>query len=269
MSARKLAVSWGGGVDSTAILVEFARRGIRPDFIHFADTGAEKPETLAYVWTFAQWLIDHDMPAPTVVFHSKKWANLEASCVGNGTLPSLAFGGHSCSDKYKRAPLDKWFNRNASARAEWAAGRKVVKVLGYEATETKRTFRVANKIDPKYDYWYPLQEWGWDRARCIAEIRAAGLPVPMKSACFFCPASKKSEVDWLADNHPELLARALLMEQKALPKLGSSKGLGRRWNWGEYLAARALACRIDNQDTNQQIGAGLQGSTSAPTGTPS
>jgi len=233
-----IAVSWGAGVDSTAILVEFARRGIRPDWITFADTGAEKPETYAYVWQFSQWLIAHAMPAPTIVYHSKKWANLEESCTGNSTLPSLAFGGHSCSLKYKRAPMDKWFNRNPAARAEWAAGRKISKVIGYEAGEQRRTFRVSKNVDPKYDYQYPLQTWGWDRARCIAEIRAAGLPVPMKSSCFFCPAMKRHEVDWLADNHPELAARAVAMETKALPKMTSSKGLGRNWNWAEYLAAR-------------------------------
>jgi hypothetical protein len=25
-----------------------------------------------------------------------------------------------------------------------------------------------------YDYWYPLQDWGWDRERCELEIVAAG-----------------------------------------------------------------------------------------------
>ena len=40
-----LVVAYGLGVDSTAMLVEFAHRGIRPDLILFADTGGEKPET--------------------------------------------------------------------------------------------------------------------------------------------------------------------------------------------------------------------------------
>lgn len=36
-----LVVSYGAGVDSTALLVEFVRRQIRPDYILFADTGGE------------------------------------------------------------------------------------------------------------------------------------------------------------------------------------------------------------------------------------
>ena len=31
------------------MLVEFAKRGIRPDMILFADTGGEKPETYRYM----------------------------------------------------------------------------------------------------------------------------------------------------------------------------------------------------------------------------
>lgn len=44
-----LVVSYGAGVDSTAMLVGFVRRGIHPDYILFADTGGEKPETLAFL----------------------------------------------------------------------------------------------------------------------------------------------------------------------------------------------------------------------------
>jgi 3'-phosphoadenosine 5'-phosphosulfate sulfotransferase (PAPS reductase)/FAD synthetase len=42
---RPLVVAYGLGVNSTAMLVEFAPRGIRPDPVLFADTGGEKPET--------------------------------------------------------------------------------------------------------------------------------------------------------------------------------------------------------------------------------
>ena len=39
-----LVVAYGLGVDSTAMLIEFVRRGIRPDLILFADTGGEQPQ---------------------------------------------------------------------------------------------------------------------------------------------------------------------------------------------------------------------------------
>jgi 3'-phosphoadenosine 5'-phosphosulfate sulfotransferase (PAPS reductase)/FAD synthetase len=42
---RLVAVSFGAGVDSTAMLVALRAAGIRPDVITFADTGGERPET--------------------------------------------------------------------------------------------------------------------------------------------------------------------------------------------------------------------------------
>jgi hypothetical protein len=52
------------------------------------------------------------------------------------------------------------------------------------------------------------------RAACERSIRDAGLPVPIKSACYYCPASKKHEIVRLREHHPELLKRAL-----AIPKM--------------------------------------------------
>ncbi len=63
-----LIVNYGGGVDSTAILIRFAKEGIIPDRIIFADVGeAEKPETYAYVAMFSKWLEARGMPAITLV----------------------------------------------------------------------------------------------------------------------------------------------------------------------------------------------------------
>jgi hypothetical protein len=87
-------------------------------------------------------------------------------------------------------------------------------------------------------YWYPLLEWAYDRQRCQQIIAAAGLPIPMKSSCFFCPASKKQEIVWLQEHHPELLERALEIERNAQAKLTSVKGLGRSFSWEAYLKRR-------------------------------
>lgn len=125
-------------------------------------------------------------------------------------------------------------------------GQKIVRAIGFDAREERRTYahvvkaigldaaeehrhtwaapgpadrkRVSREawLDQNYFvYWYPLMEWRYDREHCKAIIAAAGLPVPIKSACFFCPASKKPEIAWLQQHHPELLARALAIERNA------------------------------------------------------
>ncbi|HEX3313437.1 MAG TPA: hypothetical protein VHR72_01045, partial [Gemmataceae bacterium] len=87
-----------------------------------------------------------------------------------------------------------------------------------------------------FTYWYPLlSDWRMDRAACEQVIRDAGLPVPPKSSCWFCPASKKAEILWLREHHPQLLERALKIERTALPGLTTVKGLGRSFAWADYL----------------------------------
>jgi hypothetical protein len=113
----------------------------------------------------------------------------------------------------------------------------VVKAIGFDAGPgDSRRYRLPE--DDQYLYWYPLVGWGLDRERCKKIITQAGLPVPIKSACFYCPASKKQEIVWLQENHPELLERALAIERNAQAKLTSVKGLGRSFSWEEYLSNR-------------------------------
>jgi hypothetical protein len=60
--------------------------------------------------------------------------------------------------------------------------------------------------------------------------------VPLKSACFYCPATKKQKILWLQEHHPDLLERALAIERRAQACLRSVKGLGRSFSWETYAA---------------------------------
>lgn len=62
MNQAPLIVSYGAGVNSTAMLCGFAERGIVPDAILFADTGGEKPATYQFLDVMDKWLEDHGMP---------------------------------------------------------------------------------------------------------------------------------------------------------------------------------------------------------------
>jgi hypothetical protein len=227
-----LVVAWGGGTNSTAAVIGLRERSIRPDLILFADTGGEKPETYAYLDQFRSWLAQQSFPDLLVVHKDSIYESLEDNCVRKGMLPSLAYGLRSCSDKWKRQPQDKFVNHWPPALEAWKQGQKVVKIIGYDAGEVRRA-RIPE--DAKYRYWYPLIEWSWERTECEAAIARAGLPLPMKSACFFCPASKKHEVLWLRQEHPDLFKRATQMERAAEANLITVKGLGRHWSWGQIV----------------------------------
>jgi hypothetical protein len=254
------------------MLVEFARRGIRPDMILFADTGGEKPETCAYLPVIREYLKAVGFPPAVTVRYEPKTApyrTLEGKCLSTATLPSLAYGGKSCSLKYKVQPQNKLITATYPPAAFVAEGRRVVRALGFDATEGRRTYagvvkaigldageqhrltwakpkpgeaerkpsREARLDEHFYVYWYPLySDWHMDRAACERSICGAGLPVSPKSACFYCPASKKHEIVWLREHHPDLLARALAIEENARPNLTSVVGLGRSFAWADFLA---------------------------------
>jgi hypothetical protein len=236
-----LVVNWGGGVNSTAMLIGMNTRGIVPDLIVFADTGGEKPHTLEYGRLFQQWLRASGMPELVTVQNDGIYQTLENNCLQKKMLPSLVYGFKSCSDKYKRRPVEKFERSWGPALRCWELGGKVTKAIGYDAAEERRA-----KIpeDARYRYWYPLLEWGWERSDCLAVIAEAGLPSPGKSACFFCPASTKQEVLSLSRSYPALFDRAVAMEKNAAPNLDTVKGLGRKWSWESLVRADRAQLRL-------------------------
>lgn len=230
-----IAVAYGGGRDSTAMLIEAYKRGIRPDLIMFADTGSEMPHTYELVRTFSAWLVERGFPEITIVRKTRRNGevlSLYDHCVNQQMLPSLAYGFKSCSVKFKREPQDKFCNNHPPCKAEWKAGRKVEKWIGYESGEERRA---KNTEDKKYRYRYPLIEWGMNREACLRTIVEAGIPPARKSSCFFCPSTTKRELLALKSEYPDLLKRAIHMEDLARPNLETVLGLGRRFSWRQFL----------------------------------
>lgn len=226
---QPFVVAFGGGVNSTAMLVGMKEREITPDLILFADTGGEKPETYGHVEYMREWAMrEIEAPLVTVSASQKTDPTLEASCLRLGVLPSIVYGWKTCSQRWKLEPQDSFLNNWQPAKEAWEAGLRVTKAVGFDAGEPQR----AKDFDSdKYSLRYFLIEWNWSRAECVDAILRAGIPMPPKSACFFCPSSRKREVLQLKNEQPELYARAIAMERNAAPKLTDIKGLGRRWSW--------------------------------------
>src|SRR5687767_6389088 len=104
-------VSYGGGVDSTAMLIGLKQRGIKVDWIMFSDTGGEHPETYAYIQYFNLWLKKNGFPEITIVRYRTKEGEeitLEQDILNNQTLPAIAFGWKTCSQKFKILPVDRF-----------------------------------------------------------------------------------------------------------------------------------------------------------------
>lgn len=228
---HKINVCYGGGVDSTAMLISMKRARIRPDIITFADVGGEKPETIEYVKNMDKWLISVDFPTVTwckkIPLPTTDYTDLTGNCISNQTLPSLAFGMKSCSIKWKHTPQDyalkgcKAGPMKCDPHPIWIdsqkTGRKIIKLIGYDngKADLRRSKNLKTE-DNDFLFIYPLQQLKWSREECIKAIAEEGLQIPIKSACFFCPASKIWELYWLAGKHPELFEHALFMEMTAM-----------------------------------------------------
>lgn len=242
-------VSFGGGVNSSAMLIGMVERNLRPDAILFSDTGGEKPETYRHVEEMQAWCANNNMPEMQIVsYHQSRHGTLENECLNNETLPSKAFGFGGCSQKWKRYPMDNWVKQWPPALLAWDRGDKVARLIGIHAGETRR-----GKIPDckRFTYRYPLREWGWHQADCERAIERAGLQVPVKSACFYCPSMRKAEVLQLAEQHPDLFERAVEIERNAIEagNLETVKGLGRHWTWEQLVNADRDQLKLfpDNQ----------------------
>ena len=159
--------------------------------------------------------------------HYPPYATILTNLLTNATLPSISLGRHSCSLKWKVAPQEAFLKAWPPAQAAWARGQRVVRLIGYDASpaDSRRHAHAATIDDPRFDCRYPLRDWGWTRDRCIDRIKAAGLPVPPKSSCFFCGAIRPDEVRAL----PAWCLRLIvLIEARAAPRLRTVEGLWRR-----------------------------------------
>lgn len=236
-SRQPVQVAYGVGVDSTAAIIEMIERKMPIDAIVFANIGSEKRATYDYIPIFNRYLKAKNYPQITVVKYEPKTApyhTLEGNMVLNATLPGAALNQHTCAMKFKIEPQNRWSRNWAPAREAWQRGDKVVKIIGFEAGEEDRLKRAdarahSGKASPleasRFEYRMILMEWGWNRQRCIERIIEAGLPVPVKSACYFCPFQQTHEVDSAT---PEDRARTMLIELTAEPYNTKVRGLWRK-----------------------------------------
>ena len=236
-----IVVSYGGGTNSTAMLIAMVLKGIKPDLILFADTGGELPETYEWVNTFSDWLEKQGFPGIEWVKYSQQessirkfnYSTLEEECLVKKALPSKAYGFATCSMKYKVEPQQKYVK-------QWCLSQNIKAIprqfIGIHLGEISRLLDKSGKIrgieQEGIRQEYPLIEWGLNQENCNALIKSMGLPIPSKSSCFFCPNRKISEIIELKEKHPDLYQRAIDIEQNA--ELYSLKGLGRtKYAWSE------------------------------------
>jgi 3'-phosphoadenosine 5'-phosphosulfate sulfotransferase (PAPS reductase)/FAD synthetase len=200
-------VSYGAGVDSTAMILKMLDKGIRIDHVVFADTGGELPETYKTVEHMKWFLIDKGIKFDIVKNFSL--ITLFEKCIARRVFPDMFH--RWCTRDFKVSPIHRFYKKTYP-------GYKVNEYLGIDAAETKRC-RTA-----KEDYikkLYPLVDWNMDRTDCENYIFEKKFPYVIKSGCYFCPFNSFSRWNYIQRNHPRLykLCKRLERNSKHFPKM--------------------------------------------------
>jgi hypothetical protein len=210
--------SFGGGWQSTAALALAARGELDFRVFVFANVGddSEDPATLAYIRQHAApFAAAHGLELHTLnrVRRDGTTETLYGRLTkeGSRSLPipvrmsNGAPGTRSCTADFKIRVIGKWLKGHGAT-----ADNPATVGVGISLDEIHRAN--ARRAEPYERVTYPLLDLRIRRSDCPAIIRSAGLPVPPKSACWFCPFHQTARWTDMRRDRPALFDKACDLE---------------------------------------------------------
>lgn len=191
-------LSYGGGVNSVALMILILMENLPLDEVVFADTGGEVPETYSYIDVTRKYLQPHGIPFTVV---AKKGSTLYETAWRRRVVPS-ALWRWSTRD-YKVNPIQRHYR---------SLDRHINQYLAIAWDEFMRM--KPSRVDYVTNL-FPLIDRRITRADCVNIIQEAGLPVPPKSSCYFCPFGSLDRWRWLYESHPHLYEKAMALEENS------------------------------------------------------
>lgn len=196
---RRYILSYGGGVNTVALMILLIRQKKPLDEVVFADTGGEVPETYDYISITKEYLNQHGIPFKVV--KAREHEDLYDCSYRRKVFPS-ALWRWSTRD-FKVIPIHAYYR---------SIGTHIEQYMGIAFDEIDRM------KDSRVDYvtnLYPLIDDRITRKGCIEIIQTEGLPVPVKSGCYFCPFSSLERWKWMYETHPDLYWKAVALEENS------------------------------------------------------
>lgn len=233
-------ISYGGGVQSTALLVLAVQGKLGPiDAALFANVGddSENPATLRYIEQYSLPLgMCGGVPVHVLSRVTRKGTvetlrmRLRAAAanhaVENYVIPLRGDDGaplfrRNCTVDFKVRVVERWLREHGVSKKN-----KAETLIGFSWDEAAR---VGNGGGSKISTpAYPLLDMRATRDDCKRIITDAGLPLPPKSSCYFCPYHRPSEWKRMRVEEPELFEQAALIEDE-MNTLRLAKGRGLIW----------------------------------------
>lgn len=120
-------------------------------------------------------------------------------------MPKGGLGYRKCTVDYKIKPVRRFIKkRGATAKKPAIVG------IGISLDEFHR---MRDSLDAFAVNNYPLVDMRIRRQECVDIIKEAGLPVPPKSSCWFCPYQKLKEWEKMATEDPVQFALGVELER--------------------------------------------------------
>jgi len=203
-----MVVSYGGGIQSTALVVLAMReRWAIDEIVHVDLMGAESPATREYVALFGDWLRREHGRDITIIerdLYGDMLARPGFTPVPWRIADGSAMLSRQCTRQYKVAPLQRYLYGRYP-------GERIGLMLGISVDEYHR---MRDSSAARIEHVYPLVDRRLTRWQCRDIIERAGLAVPSKSSCWFCPYRSISSQWALVRRYPYLRAMARALEDR-------------------------------------------------------
>lgn len=198
----KYVLSFGGGLNSSALLVWIIENKKPLDLVLFADTGGEFPHTYNAVKFYKQYCADRNIRFEIVKSSLSK--SLYTYMWDKKIVPSKF--RRDCTSKFKISPMRRYM------RSLYGKQEKFTQYIGIDYSEAHRV--MTNDVQ-YITNCYPLVDNKIDREECKQILEEKGLLIPEKSGCYFCMFTSRKNWLKLLDEHPSLYESSMKLEQHA------------------------------------------------------
>lgn len=218
------AVSLSGGKDSTAMLLLMIERDMPIDVVISADTGMEFPEMYEHLAKVDEYLyrerglhittLRHPMGFEWMMFDEPKQKK-------------------SCLENRAKLGIPPYGNGWPGIRVRWCTGMLKTHLIGKEVNRLKAEKNAlhyvgiaADEVKRCKDEIYPLVEWNITEAQALQICYNRGFDfgglyeIYNRASCWCCPFQRIGELRKLRQHHPELWARLMELDRKAIAQFG-------------------------------------------------
>lgn len=218
------AVSLSGGKDSTAMLLLMIERNMPIDMVLYADTGMEFPEMYNHIAKLDAYLYEQRGIHITVLRHPQGFEHLMFD------EPKVKL--RSIENRL-RLGVPLYGNGWPGIRVRWCTGALKTKLIDKEVKRLKGELGAIHYIGIAYDEaWrckgerYPLVEWGITEAQALQICYDRGYDfgglyeIYHRASCWCCPFQRIGELRKLRKHHPELWAKLMELDDRAIKQFG-------------------------------------------------